>query len=74
MELTILDESRRPNIRELLIETNGGRQWSITEGRDGTLVISAGVALQTEPYSFGTLVIRQVEGGWSEITKGVEGG
>ena len=61
MELTILDASFHPNCREVTLMTTTGAQWQITEGRDGTLVVSAGVPLEVEPYSFGTIVIRQVE-------------
>ena len=61
MEVSILDEARHNNAKELLIVTSRGSQFQITEGRDGTLVVSAGVPIEVEPYSFGTVVIRQIE-------------
>ena len=66
MELSILDEARHPSVRELLLVTSTGAQWQITEGRDGTLVVAAGVPLEVEPYSFGVIVLRQVEGKWDK--------
>jgi len=72
MDLMILDEARRPDVREVLITTSHGAQWQITEGRDGTLVVAAGVPLEVEPYSFGVVVLRQVEGRWNGI-KGLTG-
>ncbi len=74
MQVSILDEALRPSVRELLIVTSRGSQFQITEGRDGTLVISAGVPLEAEPYSFGTIVIRQVETGIGLAKKEAEGG
>ncbi len=64
MEVSILDEALRPSVRELLITTSRGSQFQVTEGRDGTLVVSAGVPLEVEPYSLGVVVLRQVEGRW----------
>ncbi len=63
MELTIIDEARHPSVREVLIVTSRGSQWQVSEGRDGTLVIAAGMPIEVEPYSFGTIVIRQIETG-----------
>ena len=70
MELTILDEALRQNVREVLIVTSRGSQWQITEGRDGTLVVSAGVPVEVEPYSLGVVVLRQVEGRWEKESEG----
>ena len=67
MEVSILDEALHPSVRELLITTSKGSQCQVTEGRDGTLVVSAGVPLKVEPYSLGVVVLRQVEGEWSEV-------
>ena len=61
MEVSILDQMRHPSVKEIMIETSRGSQFQITEGRDGTLVVSAGVPIEVEPYSFGTVVIRQIE-------------
>ncbi len=72
VELTILDEMMHNNVRELLIVTSRGSQFQVTEGRDGTLVVSAGVPLEAEPYSLGVVVIRQVESQWDEV-KGIIG-
>ncbi len=70
MELTILDEMMHQNVRELLVVTSRGSQFQITEGRDGTLVIAAGVPLKVEPYSLGVVVLRQVEGRWEKEAEG----
>ncbi len=61
MEVSILDEAMHPSVRELLITTSRGSQFQVTEGRDGTLVIAAGVPIEVEPYSFGVVILRQVE-------------
>lgn len=61
MELTILDEMMHQNTKEILIVTSRGSQFQISEGRDGTLVVAAGMPLEVEPYSFGTIVVRQIE-------------
>ena len=73
MELTILDEALHSNVREVLIVTSRGSQFQISEGRDGTLVVAAGVPVEVEPYSLGVVILRQVEGRWNGV-KEVEGG
>mgnify|MGYP001561026067 CR=1 FL=1 len=70
MELTILDEALRQNVREVLIVTSRGSQFQISEGRDGTLVVAAGVPVEVEPYSLGVVVLRQVEGRWEKESEG----
>ncbi len=77
MQVSILDEALRPSVRELLITTSRGSQWQVTEGRDGTLVIAAGMPIEVEPYSFGVVILRQVEGKWDGLAgtgKEVTGG
>ncbi len=73
MQVSILDEALRPSVRELLIITSRGNQWQITEGRDGTLVVSAGVPMEAEPYSLGVVVLRQVEDHWNTMKKAEDG-
>ena len=73
MEVSILDESRHPSVREVLLVTSTGAQFKLSEGRDGTLVVAAGVPLEVEPYSLGVVILRQVEGKWDKV-KEAEGG
>ena len=74
MELTILDEAMHQNVREVLLVTSHGAQYQVSEGRDGTLVVSAGMPLEVESYSFGVVILRQVETSIGLSKREAEGG
>lgn len=64
MDIVLLKEIKKSQIREITITTSTGAQFLVAEGRDGSLTVSAGLPLATEQYSFGMVVIRQQVGEW----------